>query len=136
MTCDICDLKLSSVKHLKEHQKTHNDDTKVQCALCNAMYKNEKTLQKHVLQAHKNNMRESKTDSYEFSCPECQKKIKLIASLRRHMKIYHPGRSFDMNNIGRKVVNEDDELDLKQTIENMDFNTDEVILKSDSFFIS
>lgn len=73
----------------------------------------------------------------QYSCPKCDKKFKLSKSLKKHLETLHPEEQIDYKTLNLKKINrriepnfskqmDDSVMDLKQTIENMNFNTDEI----------
>ncbi|KAJ8940016.1 hypothetical protein NQ314_010847 [Rhamnusium bicolor] len=150
-TCEICNKKLKSKRLLKLHMETHRNDKPYKCQICQAEFKQRTNLTRHI-NKHTSRIKFESLfqDNIEFYyCPKCNKNMKLKSSLRRHMKMYHPDHEASCEimkpKIGKlntkklsdeyvkddHVLNHDIEedesvMDLKQTIENMDFNTDEI----------
>ncbi|CAH1982949.1 unnamed protein product [Acanthoscelides obtectus] len=128
VACEVCSKQIAP-KNLKKHLLLHQPDKGFKCPICNFAFKQQNALQRHM----KSHEREDDTKScYPFSCPVCKKKMKHRYSLKRHVLISHPSYEYKENRRRKfkpdalNVTDEDSELDLKQTIENMNFNTDVV----------
>ncbi|VEN42218.1 unnamed protein product [Callosobruchus maculatus] len=128
VSCEVCSKQIVS-KNLKKHMLNHQPEKTFKCTICNNAYKQNRALQRHLKSHEKADIDSS---NYPFFCPVCKKKMKHRYSVRRHLLIYHPTYEYKETK-KRKVkpdpldaTDEESELDLKQTIENMNFNTDVV----------
>ncbi|KAJ8951838.1 hypothetical protein NQ318_019813 [Aromia moschata] len=139
--CDVCSKTFRSRKLLNAHMETHRADKPHKCPVCQAAFKQRSNLTRHIRRHRPPHERlESlfRDDVEVYQCPKCDRNMKLKSSLRRHMRIFHPEDDLTheamrprVGRLGAKAPpegHESDEsvMDLKQTIENMDFNTDEV----------
>ncbi|CAH0557098.1 unnamed protein product [Brassicogethes aeneus] len=137
VSCDVCDKKLKSKKHLFFHKKMHQEAA-YKCPYCPCSFRTQWNLEKHNKRKHKEFEFSDAIDL--FQCPACNKKMKLKSSLQRHMKRIHadikdyqgmdimPNKhKFAGKKKEKKVeVTESDLniMDLKETIDNMNFTTD------------
>ncbi|KAG5876662.1 hypothetical protein JTB14_027139 [Gonioctena quinquepunctata] len=137
-TCEICKKVVKSKKLLKHHMETH-DEKKLKCTECPAAFKQNKNLRRHIKLCHMLNkeIQSLFSDTEKpYSCPKCDKKMKLSQSVKRHIERFHPEFEYNYENVKRKRVKdkkapdlekvEDPVMDLKQTIENMNFSTDDL----------
>ena len=70
--CVICDKKLSTLAHLKNHESIHYensiaDNKENKCDLCHFDFAHKGALKKHILEVH-----EEKKD---YECPQCSKRF-------------------------------------------------------------
>ncbi|XP_018561356.1 PR domain zinc finger protein 15-like [Anoplophora glabripennis] len=140
-TCEICKKTMKSKKLLKTHMETHSANKLHKCEICQASFKQRYNLTKHkkMHQSLKSRLESLfREDALIYSCPKCDKNMKLKSSLVRHMRSLHADCEISSDIIKPKLgkltarkpdgsmTGEDDVMDLKETIENMNYNTDEV----------
>lgn len=108
--------------------KEHN------CSQCRRAFKIKQHLLRHISAVHNSSkQREIISDNFH-SCPKCEKRVKFRQSLLKHIRKHHPAYEQTIkvqwkaskNPIDNLEVKDETELDLKETIENMNFNTDEI----------
>uniref|UniRef100_A0A6P7F266 Zinc finger protein 62-like n=1 Tax=Diabrotica virgifera virgifera TaxID=50390 RepID=A0A6P7F266_DIAVI len=136
VSCETCQKDFKNKKLLKLHQITHLDNS-YNCQHCSSVFKTQKYLKRHIKHVH---------DSYkvieslvscidkQYSCPKCNKKFKLRHSVERHVKNFHPEYSLEYKNNSKMKGLENKRQanlsrqveDLKRTIDNMNFTTDEI----------
>ncbi|CAH1176122.1 unnamed protein product [Phaedon cochleariae] len=141
--CGKCGKAVKTKKLLNAHMLTHqNDKKKFNCPDCSRTYTQYKNLLRHIKSSHTLNNRGIQKVLTEiekpFSCPKCGKNMTTTYSLKRHLTSLHPDyHILEFEHVKRKrgnsktgskskKVEEQAVLDLKQTIENMDFNTDDI----------
>nr|XP_023017751.1 PR domain zinc finger protein 15-like [Leptinotarsa decemlineata] len=138
-TCEICKKVVKSKKLLKHHMETHKEKG-LKCPECPAAFKQNKNLKRHIKLCHAVNITfESFFTETEkpYSCPKCDKKMKHSHSVKRHIERFHPDFEYSYESVKRKRVKDkkmnelenvdkDPLLDLKETIENMNFSFDDI----------
>ena len=80
--CVICDRKLSTLAHLKNHESIHYensiaDNKENKCSLCHFNYAHKAALKKHILEVH-----EEKKD---YECPQCSKRFARRYQMKEHL---------------------------------------------------
>ncbi|CAH1980902.1 unnamed protein product [Acanthoscelides obtectus] len=73
-TCPVptCNYKTTTKRYMVSHMKTHQDDKSSSCVHCNAIFKQRKSLDDHILKKHPKFVESVKRVIYE--CPYCPNK--------------------------------------------------------------
>ena len=90
-TCDICGKKLIGNKaHLKRHIDFKHTTQRIECPMCDRVYKNQHVLEQHLRKYHTN-----KASDDVYSCDLCSSEIFQTSEiLRRHLFYDHLYGSF------------------------------------------
>ncbi|KAK5640597.1 hypothetical protein RI129_011408 [Pyrocoelia pectoralis] len=93
--CEICGKRFVYQYEAKNHENVHIPKIKriFECNICNNSYRSKTTLKIHVQVDHYNVIR--------FSCKECGKNFKLLASLKDHQKKVHLGITLKCEDCGK-----------------------------------
>ncbi|CAG9829532.1 unnamed protein product [Diabrotica balteata] len=131
VSCETCQKDFKNKKLLKMHQVTHLNNS-LNCQHCSAVFTTEKYLKRHIKTLHAG-YKDIQSLDKQYSCPKCNKKFKLRYSIERHIKNFHPEYSLEYKNNkikgleNKRQANLSKQVeDLKRTIENMNFTTDEI----------
>ncbi|XP_063703846.1 zinc finger protein 616-like [Culicoides brevitarsis] len=108
--CDICGKSYKTKYQLRDHQLTHNEERTLKCKMCPATFKLANSLRTHETQVHAStgpvsceicgklckNKSSLKSHSAlhsknDIACPHCDKKYKVLDTLKRHMQRTHLG---------------------------------------------
>lgn len=81
--CQICGKAFPFKLYLKKHFKTHTDYKPFQCHYCEAKFRENTLLRKHINSIH--------LKLRPFLCPHCQKSFTRSLYLREHMESQHLG---------------------------------------------
>ncbi|XP_072378905.1 uncharacterized protein [Diabrotica undecimpunctata] len=135
VSCETCQKDFKNKKLLKMHQITHLGNS-YNCQHCSSVFTTQKYLKRHVKNLHTGykDIQSLVSDiDKQYSCPKCNKKFKLRNSVERHIKNFHPEYSLEYKNNKMKGLETKRQAnlskqveDLKRTIENMNFTTDEI----------
>ena len=80
--CVICDKKLSTLAHMKNHESIHYENSiadMTKCTLCDFSFAHKGALKKHILEVH-----EEKKD---YECPQCSKRFARGYQLKKHLEL-------------------------------------------------
>lgn len=132
--CTLCNKILTSTRQLKKHMITHQTTKDHKCLQCQRAFKIKQHLVRHIRSVHNSSKPREILSENCYSCPKCETKVKFKQSLLKHMRKHHPGHEQALRvnwkssktTLDNLLFKEDSELDLKQTIDNMNFNTDEI----------
>ena len=140
--CFECGMISSDQGPISSHmRKSHNIKVEVDnlsrkfpCSLCRFTTRSMEEIKKHLISEHNkeqhNWMVEEVTE--EFVCDDCDMKFSRKSELETHMNIVHSGdRGNKVNTSELRQVNEeisDDEAEIKQEKEDLDFSFDEKLL--------
>ncbi|XP_019869816.2 PR domain zinc finger protein 15 [Aethina tumida] len=136
--CDMCDKKFKTKTLLYCHQTRVHKVARFGCDECNATFKQKSLLSKHCEEKHNKLKELTTTLDYIYECPLCNIKMKLKSSLNRHIRRKHSDQenyymylNLRPKRLTRKKAKPDVQtdtdlkvLDLKETIDNMNFTTD------------
>lgn len=113
---------------------THQTRKDHKCSQCQRSFKIKQHLDRHIKSVHNSSKQRENLSENSYSCPKCETKVKFKQSLVKHMRKHHPGHEQTIrvnwrntkNPVESLLLKDDSNLDLKQTIDNMNFNTDEI----------
>lgn len=134
----MCDKKFKTKTLLYCHQTRVHKVARFSCDECNATFKQKSLLSKHCEEKHNKLKELTTTLDYIYECPLCNIKMKLKSSLNRHIRRKHSDQenyymylNVRPKRLTRKKAKPDVQtdtdlkvLDLKETIDNMNFTTD------------
>jgi len=80
--CRFCDKKFSSTFQLLSHEKNHQLDKIIACAICGYLFSKEKNLKDHMIRKH------SKVKPFVI-CPICKRTLSNKFCLKRHIRMKH-----------------------------------------------
>lgn len=123
-----------SSRQLKKHLITHNTSRDHKCHQCQRDFKRKQHLVRHIDAVHKSSNQREIILENGYACYKCKTKVKFKQSLVKHMRKHHPGyeQNIKLNlrlaktSVDNSQFKDDSELDMKQTIDNMNFITDEI----------
>lgn len=112
----------------------HETPENHKCNQCQRAFKIKQHLVRHINSVHNSSKQREVLSEKCYSCPKCETKVKFKQSLLKHMRKHHPGQEQAIrvnwknakNNVNNLLYKDDSNLDLKQTIDNMNFHTDEI----------
>ena len=78
-TCDICETKFTTIKHLRRHINIHSKTT-FACLLCDKKFSRKDNLKEHTENVHEN--------SNFINCFVCNGKFKRLKDFKRHKKLH------------------------------------------------
>lgn len=130
----MCNKIFPSGRQLKKHLIAHKTAKDHKCNQCQRAFKIKPHLVRHINAVHNSSKQRENISENCFSCPKCETKVKFKQSLLKHIRKHHPGyeQSIRVNwrhtktNFDNLLFKDDSELDLKQTIDNMNFITDDI----------
>ena len=86
-SCRQCPFETTTLKYLKEHNKTQHGETKYICNQCDFETDRHNRLRMHI----------GKHEGVTYDCTHCDYKATEPSSLRRHAKAKHEGVKYDCN---------------------------------------
>lgn len=112
----------------------HETPENHKCNQCQRAFKIKQHLVRHINAVHNSTKQREVLSENCYSCPKCETKVKFKQSLFKHMRKHHPGQEQSIrvnwknakNTVDNLLYKDDSNLDLKQTIDNMNFHTDEI----------
>ena len=90
--CEKCDEISCDFDHYKQHRKTHESVSKVECDKCGCMLL-KKHMPRHLTEVHsieqRLNVLKTNVKAYPFKCDECEYVTKRNHDLKRHKEVKH-----------------------------------------------
>ncbi|KAH8311069.1 hypothetical protein KR044_004059 [Drosophila immigrans] len=114
--CNICGVKLKTIRTLKNHKRWHNEKRKFKCDVCGAVFSHYNTLRAHI-QVHTDNLQkhedtnsqsnssicsvetETEKSTTDFVCLICKAAFKDMSTLKKH---YQTQAHYSCNICGKK----------------------------------